>query len=78
MFGMFGMFGIMKRSISDPIPPSPRFLPLRKNGMNMESMSLVEEFDGFALRGENASAGVAGTSGASRDGSGLFEHMFER
>jgi hypothetical protein len=69
------MFGIVKRSISNSIPPSPRFLPLGKNGMDMESMSLVEEFDGFALRGEDASAGSAGASG---DGSGLFEHMFER
>jgi hypothetical protein len=50
------MSRVVKRSISDSIPPSPGFLPFRKDGVDMESMALIEEFDRVALRREDASA----------------------
>jgi hypothetical protein len=50
------MFGVMKISIANAVPPSTRFLPARDDVVDMEAISSIEELDGITLGGKNASA----------------------
>jgi hypothetical protein len=49
------MFGVMKISIANAVPPSTRFLPARDDVVDMEAISAIEELDGITLGGKNTS-----------------------